>query len=124
LPAFRAAVTRRLKEAQAALIERARREGRVAYRCGWVVRKSLQTPHGDLGPVRIPRPAVAGSTDARPGSSPGRSDAPTASMRSSPKPAWRASASGGWGRWFLARSVSSCRLRRSVGCCAPRARRS
>jgi putative transposase len=60
LPALRASVTHRLEKTRAALIEGARRAGRVAYRWGYLVRKSLQTPHGDLGPVRIPRVRIDG----------------------------------------------------------------
>lgn len=60
LPALREAVTSRLAAEADRRVTAARRAGLTAHRWGYLVRKSLQTPHGDLGPVRIPRVRVEG----------------------------------------------------------------
>lgn len=58
--ATRQEVERRLKAARRAFLQRSREEGHQAYAWGYAGRKSLQTPVGDLGPIRIPRMRVDG----------------------------------------------------------------
>lgn len=60
LPALRRSLTARLAVEADRRVRAAKRAGRTAYRWGYLVRKSLQTPHGDLGPVRIPRVRIDG----------------------------------------------------------------
>lgn len=58
--ATRREVESRLKEERRRRIEAYRREGRPAYAWGYAPRKSLLTPVGELGPLRIPRMRVEG----------------------------------------------------------------
>ena len=60
LPAVRRAVEAKLCEARERLKRRFLAEGRQARNWGFTTRKTLQTPYGDLGPLRIPRLRVDG----------------------------------------------------------------
>lgn len=60
IEATRRKVEARLIEGRQRLLDRCRLEGRKAYAWGYLRRKSLLTPVGDLGPVRIPRLRVDG----------------------------------------------------------------
>lgn len=53
-------VEEKLAAARRAALGRFKREGRYAVAWGWTTRKTLQTPVGDLGPIRIPRMRVDG----------------------------------------------------------------
>lgn len=60
IEAVRQEVFRKLVEAQGRLIHKLQQAGRHALRWGYATRKTLQTPFGDLGPIRIPRIRVDG----------------------------------------------------------------
>ena len=60
IDAVRQEVFRKLVEAQGRLIDKLQQAGRHALRWGYATRKTLQTPFGDLGPIRIPRIRVDG----------------------------------------------------------------
>jgi transposase-like protein len=60
LPATRRQVEAELVAARRRRLEQYRREGRQAYAWGYVRRKSLLTPVGELGPLRLPRLRCAG----------------------------------------------------------------
>ena len=60
VPATRQAVEAKLCEARERLQRRLLAEGRRAQKWGYTTRKSLLTPYGDLGPIRIPRLRVDG----------------------------------------------------------------
>lgn len=60
IQATRAEVEARLRSARSGLLARLRAAGRKAYAWGYALRKTLLTPVGDLGPIRIPRIRVDG----------------------------------------------------------------
>ena len=60
ITATRREVEEQLLAARRGALERLRSEGRKAYAWGYLTRKTLQTPVGDLGPIRIPRLRVDG----------------------------------------------------------------
>ena len=60
IAATRQKVEARLVEERQRRLAQYRRDGRKAYAWGYLRRKTLLTPVGNLGPVRIPRLRVAG----------------------------------------------------------------
>lgn len=60
IEATRREVEERLVRDREAWLARYRSEGRKAYAWGFVTRKVMMTPAGDLGPIRIPRLRVGG----------------------------------------------------------------
>lgn len=60
LPAMRRKVENDLIERRERLVAKFRAEGRQAYCWGYTRRKTLQTPFGDIAPLRIPRLRVDG----------------------------------------------------------------
>ena len=52
---MRLEVERQLRAERRRIVEQARTQGRHAVCWGYLIRKTLHTPKGDLGPIRIPR---------------------------------------------------------------------